>query len=35
MDARKKIDIRVCIFDNDDVAVDYADLLKRRSSELR
>jgi cardiolipin synthase len=35
MDARKKIDIHVCIFDNDDVAADYADLLKRRSSEVK
>jgi len=33
--AKKQIDIRVCIFDNDDVAVDLADLLKQRSGEVR
>ena len=33
-EARKDIHIRVCIFDNDDVAVGIADLLKRRSAEV-
>lgn len=33
--ARRQIDTQVYIFDNDDVAADYADLLKRRSDEVR
>lgn len=32
--ARRSIDVQVFIFDNDDIAVRYADLLKRRSFEL-
>ena len=32
--ARKSIDIQIFIFDNDDIAVRYADTLKRRSSEV-
>jgi cardiolipin synthase len=34
-DAEESIDIRTYIFDNDDVAVDVADLLRRRADELR
>ncbi len=34
-DARKSVSIRLFIFDNDDYAVGMADLLKRRSSDLR
>jgi cardiolipin synthase A/B len=33
--ARRSIDCQVYIFDNDDIGVRYADLLKRRSSEVR
>ncbi len=33
--ARHSIDCQVFIFDNDDIGVRYADLLKRRSSEVR
>jgi hypothetical protein len=33
-EASRKIDIHVCIFDRDDVAVRMADLLKARSTNL-
>jgi len=33
--ATNKVQIRVSIFDNDDVAIDVADLLKRRSFEIK
>lgn len=33
--ARKSVDMDVYIFDRDDVAVEFADLLKRRSEEVR
>jgi cardiolipin synthase len=33
--ARRSVDLRVCIFDNDDVAVDAADLLKRLSGSVK
>lgn len=33
--ARRSIDCQVYIFDNDDIGVRYADLLKRRSAEVR
>ena len=34
-DARKSVSIRLFIFDNDDYAVGFADLLKRRSADVR
>lgn len=34
-EAGKRVDLRICIFDNDDVAVGIADLLKRISSEVK
>ena len=34
-DARKSVSIRLFIFDNDDYAVGFADLLKRRSTDVR
>ncbi len=34
-DARKSVSIRLFIFDNDDYAIGMADLLKRRSADLR
>jgi len=33
--ARKSIDVQVYIFDNDDIAVRYADVLKKRASEVK
>ncbi|MBK1830223.1 phosphatidylserine/phosphatidylglycerophosphate/cardiolipin synthase family protein [Verrucomicrobiaceae bacterium R5-34] len=34
-DAERRIDTRVFIFDNDDVAVDFADVLKRKAEKVR
>ncbi len=34
-EAGEKVDLRVCIFDNDDVAVEIADLLRRISREVK
>jgi phosphatidylserine/phosphatidylglycerophosphate/cardiolipin synthase-like enzyme len=34
-DARKSVSIRLFIFDNDDYSVGMADLLKRRSADVR
>lgn len=33
--ARKSIDVQVYIFDNDDIAVNYADALKKRAAEVK